>query len=111
MPYPGICPVSAQAWQSWMMRVTDRLSQPQKIVIVIALGMAFAAAGTYLVNLGKTAGPGGWYAYAPLSRAVYPPRAGLAGWLRLLIWLALTGLWALISVAVVRPSPEQAPHG
>ena len=93
------------------MRLTDRLSQPQRIVVVIALGMAFGAAGIYLVNLGNTAGFG-WYAYAPLSsRAVfYPPRTGLAGWLRLLIWLALIGLWALVSVRVLRPSPQEAPH-
>jgi heme/copper-type cytochrome/quinol oxidase subunit 1 len=31
----------------------------------------------------------GWYAYAPLSQAGYVPHAGLAGWLRLIIWLAL----------------------
>jgi hypothetical protein len=74
-----------------LMRLTDRLSQPQKIVVVIALGMAFGAAGMYLVNLGYTAG-GGWYAYAPLSQAAYPPDTGLAGWLRLIIWLALIGL-------------------
>lgn len=43
----------------------------------------------YLVNLGSTVS--GWYAYAPLSQAVYPPRTGLAGWLRLIIWLALAG--------------------
>lgn len=91
------------------MRLTDRLSQPQKVVVVIALGMASAAAGIYLVSLGNTAGPG-WYAYAPLSQAAYPPRTELAGWLRLLIWLALIGLWALMSVGVLRPSPEQAPH-
>ena len=42
------------------MRLTDRLSQPQKIVIVVALGMAFGAAGTYLVGLGNTFA-GGWY--------------------------------------------------
>lgn len=60
-------------------------------MVVIALGMAFGAARTYLVNLGNTAGDG-WYAYAPLSQAVYPPRTGLAGWLRLIIWLALIGL-------------------
>jgi heme/copper-type cytochrome/quinol oxidase subunit 1 len=93
------------------MRLTDRLSQPQRIVVVIALGMAFGAAGIYLVSLGNTAG-GGWYAYAPLShtQAVYPPRTGLAGWLRLIIWLALIGLWALVSVRVFRPSPEEALH-
>ena len=69
------------------MRSTDRLSQPQKIVVVLALGMAFGAAGTYLVGLGNTSAFG-WYAYAPLSQATYPA-AGLHGWARLLIWLAL----------------------
>jgi heme/copper-type cytochrome/quinol oxidase subunit 1 len=91
------------------MRLTDRLSQPQRIVAVIALGMAFGAAGIYLVNLGNAAG-GGWYAYAPLSQAVYPPHTGLAGWLRLIIWLALIGLWALVSVRVLRPSREASSH-
>jgi hypothetical protein len=87
---------------------TDRLSQPQKIVVVVALGMAFGAAGTYLAGLGNTSAFG-WYAYAPLSQAAYPA-TGLHGWARLLIWLALIGLWALFSVRVLRPSPEQAPH-
>ena len=72
------------------MRLTDRLRQPQRIVVVIVLGVACGAAGIYLVNLGSTVS--GWYAYAPLSQAVYPPHTGLAGWLRLIIWLALAGL-------------------
>jgi hypothetical protein len=90
------------------MRLTGRLTQPQKIVVVIALGVACGAAGIYLVSLGSTA-TFGWYAYAPLSQATYP-RTGLAEWLRLLIWLALTGLWALASIRVLRPSPEK-PRG
>lgn len=91
------------------MRVTDRLSQAQRIVVVVALGLAFGVVGNYLVNIGNTV-RGGWYAYAPLSQALYPPRAGLAGWLRLIIWLALIGLWALVSVRVLRPSPEGSPR-
>jgi heme/copper-type cytochrome/quinol oxidase subunit 1 len=87
------------------MRFTDRLSRPQKIVVVIALGMAFGAAGIYLASLGNAAGFG-WYAYAPLSAPIYQPHAGLPGWLRLIIWLALIGLWALGSVRVLRPAPE-----
>ena len=91
------------------MRLTDRLSQPQKIVVVIALGMAFGAAGIYLVNLGNTASVG-WYAYTPLTQGGYP-RTGLAGWLRLIIWLALIGLWALVSVRVLRPSRDSGERG
>jgi hypothetical protein len=86
------------------MRLTDRLSQPQRIVIVIALGVACGAAGSYLVSLRNTVS-GGWYAYAPISPASYPPHTGLAGWLRLIVWLALAGLWALVSIWVLRPSP------
>lgn len=89
------------------MRLTDRLSQPQRIVVVIALGVACGATGMYLVNLGSTVS--GWYAYAPLSQAVYPPHTGLAGWLRLIIWLALVVLWALVSIRVLRPSREEPP--
>jgi hypothetical protein len=81
------------------MRLTDRLSQPQRIVVVIACGMACGAAGIYLVSLGNTVS-GGWYAYAPLSQAGYPPHTELAGWLRLITWLALAGLWALVSIGV-----------
>ena len=91
------------------MRFTDRLSQPQRIVVVIALGVACGAAGMYLVNLGSTVSGWGWYAYAPLSQAGYPPHTGLAGWLRLIIWLALAVLWALVSIRVLRPSPEEPP--
>jgi hypothetical protein len=89
------------------MRLTDRLSQPQRIVVVIALGAACGTIGIYLVNLGSAVSFG-WYAYAPLSQA-YLPHAGLAGWLRLIIWLALIGLWALASIRVLRPSPEASP--
>jgi hypothetical protein len=91
-------------------RLTDRLSQPQKIVVVVALGMAFGAVGAYIASLGNTFA-GGWYAYAPLtSGGLYPEQSGMHGWLRLLIWLVLIGLWALLSVLILRASREQAPH-
>ena len=74
----------------------------------LALGAACGATGIYLVSLGSAASFG-WYAYAPLSQAGYSPHARLAGWLRLIIWLALIGLWALASVRVLRPNPEASP--
>ena len=111
---PGILRIgytfSPRTWEGLLMRFTDRLGQAQRIVIVIALGAAFGAVGSYLVNLGNAA-RFGWYAYAPLSQEVYSPRTGLAGWLRLIIWLALIGLWARASVRVLRPSQEEAPRG
>ena len=86
------------------MRVTDRLSLPQRIVVVIAWGLALGAAGIYLTSLGSASGFG-WDAYAPLAHSVAFPHTGLAGWLRLIIWLALIGLWALGSILVLRPAP------
>ena len=91
------------------MRLTDQLSLPQRIVIVIALGTACGAAGSYLSSLGNTTAFG-WYAYAPLSPSVYAPHTRLAGWLLLIIWLALIALWALVSVWLLRPS-SAAPSG
>jgi hypothetical protein len=96
--------------------LTDWLSQPQKVVIVIALGMALAVAGAYVAGPGN-ATAGGWYAYATVGQGPFSgagflwTHTRLRGWERLLIWLALIGLWALVSARVLRPSPEQAPHG
>ena len=81
----------------------DGLSWAQRVVTVVALGIALAALGRYLVSLGG--GPRfGWYAYSPLTAQLYRPRTGMPAWLRLIIWLGLTGLWAVASLAVLRPS-------
>ena len=90
------------------MRRIDTLSKAQRIVVVVALGLALVALGSYLVTLGSgaefraggvfSAGGGFW----PFGQAV-----GLKPWLRLIIWLVLIGAWALASVRVLRPSPEK----
>jgi heme/copper-type cytochrome/quinol oxidase subunit 1 len=89
------------------MRWIDRLSKAQRVVVVIALAIALGAIASYLTSLGVRFG---WYAYSPLTGQQYqpPPGNGLPGWLRLIIWLAATGLWALASVIALRPSPGQA---
>lgn len=93
------------------MRLTDRLTMPQRIVVVIALGLALGAVATYLVaDIGTTV-PRGWVAYAPLSSTAYAQGTGLPGWTRLLIWLAAIALWGLLSLLVLRPSREAASDG
>jgi hypothetical protein len=92
------------------MRVIDGLSKAQRVIVVVALGLALAALGSYLVSLGGGF-RFGWYAYSPLTSGLVAHGTGLAGWLRLIIWLALIGLWAAASVRVLRPSPEKAASG
>ena len=73
------------------MRWIDRLGAAQRVVVVIALGLALGSPqASYLTSLGTRTG---WYAYAPLSGQVFqPPGIGEPGWLRVIIWLAATRL-------------------
>jgi hypothetical protein len=89
------------------MRRIDMLSKAQRIVVVVALGLALMALGSYLVTLGSGAGfhvVGGFSAGGGFSTTLGP---GLKPWLRLIIWLVLIGAWALASVRVLRPSAEK----
>ena len=90
------------------MRWIDGLSKAQRVVVVIAVGLALWAVGSYVVSLGS--GGFGWTGYAPFSAGggFAPPSRGLHDWLRLIIWLVLIGLWAVASVRVLRPSSENA---
>ena len=84
----------------------DRLSTAQRVVVVVALGLALGIVARYLAGLGTRLG---WYGYAPLSGQVFQPQGtGEPGWLRLIIWLAAIGLWAFASVRVLRQSPGHA---
>ena len=89
------------------MHLIDGLSKAQRVVVVAALGLALAAVGSYLVSLGDGS-RFGWYAYSPFTSRFVAPGTGLPGWLRLIIWLALIGLWALASVRVLRSAPGNA---
>jgi len=82
----------------------------QRIVIVVAIGIALAVIGRYLVSLGSGFHVG-WTGYAPLAHSFRPPSTGLPAWLRLIIWLGLTVIWAAASVVVLRPPGESdRPH-
>jgi hypothetical protein len=79
----------------------DGLNTAQRVVIVVAIGIALGAVGLYLTRLGSPRF--GWYAYSPLAPGAGPVATGLPAWLRLMIWLGLTGIWASASVIVLRP--------
>jgi hypothetical protein len=89
-------------------RPIDGLNKSQRIVIVVAIGIAFGALGLYLTRLGSPRI--GWYAYPALAPGVGPPSMGLPAWLRLIIWLGLTGIWALASVIMLRPPSASQPQ-
>ena len=90
------------------MRWIDRLTKSQRVVVVIAFGLALETLGSYVVELGSGLASG-WYGYSPLtSSALFAP-TGLHGWLRLIIWLVLIGAWALGSIRVLRPSSGDSP--
>ena len=77
----------------------DKLSKAQRVVIVVALGAAFLAVGSYILSLGEHGVAFGWTGYAPLTAPAERP-----AWLDLIVWLALTCLWALVSITLLRPS-------
>jgi hypothetical protein len=84
------------------MRGIDKLDKAQRVVVVVALGAAFLAVGSYLLSLGQPGIALGWTGYAPLSA----PSVGRPGWVSLLVWLALTCLWAVVSIRLLRPSGQ-----
>jgi hypothetical protein len=88
------------------MRRIDGLSKAQRVVLVIALGLALGALGSYLASFGSGAAVG-WIGYAPLTSGFYPG-ARLHPWVPLVVWLVLIGIWAVVSVRVMRPSSDNA---
>jgi hypothetical protein len=81
-------------------RWIDKLSRAQRIVVAVALGAVLMELGSYLPSLGQRGIAFGWVGYAPLTA----PVDGWPDWLRLVLWLALTGIWAVVSIRLLRPS-------
>lgn len=81
----------------------------QRTVLVVALAGAGWVVGHYAMTLG-TGPPNGWYGYAPLAGTVHVPGfIGLAPWARLVIWLALIVVWALVAYRLLRSGPRLQP--
>jgi heme/copper-type cytochrome/quinol oxidase subunit 1 len=79
-----------------------KLNLPQRIVIVVALGLVLGVFGEWITLRGATSF--GWVAYAPLSTSTSHRNGLTFGWITL-VWIGLTVLWAALSVAVLR-SPK-----
>lgn len=85
-------------------------SKAQRIVLVVALGLALWIVGNYLASLGSPFG--GWTGYAPSSEGQFFVAArwspAFHPWLRVIIWLVLIGIWAVASIRLLRPESENA---
>jgi hypothetical protein len=93
------------------MRWIDRLSRAQRVVVVIAFGLALWAVGTYFLSYGISGYAFSGTGIGPLTPQFYgagalPP--WLHPWVRLVFWLVLIGVWALGSIRVLRPSSGNA---
>lgn len=88
------------------------LNVRQRVVVIVGLGAGLYFFGSWLTTRGE-GGSSGWVAYAPLSGAVNAsdlPGPGLHPWVRLLIWLALTAVWVVVGVGLLRQRrPGEAP--
>ena len=84
------------------------LNLAQRIIMVIGLGIGLDVFGQWLVSRGT--GATRWVAYAPLTSGGYPPVGGIHPWVRMVVWLVLTAVWVLASVALLRSRPAGAGH-
>ena len=90
----------------------SRLGIAQRVVVVVALGLALLAVGIYISFLGLPGGAAGGFENATFlspSQGFSPPmlltQAGpdLSPWEQLLVWLGIILVWATLSVVVLRP--------
>ena len=75
-------------------------------MVIIALGVALGFFGGWVTALGTAGSAFGWTGYAPMRVATFGPDSGLHPWVRLVIWLALTVVWAIASIVLLRSSSE-----
>lgn len=74
-----------------------RANLAQRVVLVIAFADVLALGGSYIVSDGYSLRGGGWFAYTPLTDQAFYPDAGLAAFPRLLVWLGIILVWAVVS--------------
>jgi hypothetical protein len=88
-----------------IVKLLAKLSQSQRVVIVVALGAIIFFCGEWITDVTTFTG---WVAYAPLSGATSSVhhRDLTFGWV-IWIWIGLTVAWAVLSGIVLhRPKVE-----
>jgi hypothetical protein len=88
-----------------------RLNLAQRVVIVVALGVALFLFGQWLIGFWEFGSRySGWVGYAPLGSASFQPRIMLHPWVVLAVWLILTAVWMFVSLFILRcPRADDSP--
>lgn len=87
-------------------RSTDTLNTAQRIVVSLGAAAALIAVGRAAERTGSTI-DGGWFAYVPLTALPESPFIQRHPGLRLLMWLALIGVWVALSLWLFRTPAGQ----
>ncbi len=85
------------------MEFLSRLGFAQRIIVVVALGLALGVTGRFITTLGSAGANFGWFGYAPLTGSIMTVGSTLSDWEQLLVWLALIIVWTASSVYLLRP--------
>ena len=85
----------------------DEYNRAQRIVLVIALGLALAFIGFYIDGRNGSVRGGGWFGYAPETSVMFSQRQRFSPLLSTIVWLGLVGVWALASLRLLATRNSQ----
>ena len=86
------------------MNLVGRLGFAQRIIVVVALGLALGTLGRFITDLGSPGANFGWFGYAPLTRSIMTVGATMSAWEQLLVWFALIIVWTASSLYLLGPA-------
>ncbi|HEY5024837.1 MAG TPA: hypothetical protein VII76_07660 [Acidimicrobiales bacterium] len=75
-----------------------QLGRGERIVLVVALGVALDAFCSYFVPLAT-------FPFASTAQLSLPS-SGPPGWFRVVVWIVLAGVWAWCSFVILRVPPS-----
>src|SRR5271155_5819684 len=88
----------------YRLRPMSRFNRGQRVIAIVAWGIALYFVGQYLTTLGTPFGSFGWVAYAPNSHVYFSSGLWLTPLECLFVWLGLAALWLVGSVLLLRTS-------